>query len=455
MDQFGGQSIPCFDYYMSDGVRKTFHKEFKRAVNEGLRFKSYDRDKFLEVLESCQYPSYLNPEALDNITKLCYNAVRKTITQDEYQELLTKYEEAVNCYNIKDIYVETLEHYQKLLNSNGPWEDAYDELIELYDQSASDCLKSQKDEIKDFLTQCYEIACERTEEETMQAMESVIHNFSTMSSRAGAQVPFSSLNFGTDTSPEGRLVIKQLLLSAERGLGDGRTPIFPITVFKMKKGVNYNPEDINYDLFKLAMKVSARRLFPNFVNLDAPYNAQYYQEGRPETEVASMGCRTRVLSNVNGDSVVTGRGNFAFTTLNLPKIAIESKKNMKKFYEILDKYMEFAKNQLLWRYNLIGKRHAYNYPFLMGQHVWMGSEDLKPNDTIDKVLKHASISIGFCGLAEALKYLTGYHHGESEESQKLGLEIVSHMRKNTDAYIDETHLNWSLFATPEQLRAAA
>ena len=275
------------------------------------------------------------------------------------------------------------------------------------------------------------------------------------SSRAGAQVPFSSLNFGTDTSPEGRLVIKQLLLSEDRGLGDGRTAIFPITVFKMKTGVNYNPEDPNYDLFKLAMKVSARRLFPNFVSIDAPYNLQYYKEGHPETEVASMGCRTRVIGNINGDEVVTGRGNFAFTTMNLPKIAIESKKNMKKFYEILDKYMDLAKSQLLWRFNLIGKKHAYNFPFLIGQHIWKESEKLKPNDTIAEILKQASISIGFCGLAECLKYLTGYHHGESEEAQKLGLEIISHMRAMTDKYMEETHLNWSLFATPAESTAAS
>ena len=309
--------------------------------------------------------------------------------------------------------------------------------------------------ISKIIVKTLEAAEKRTENETWQAMESVIFNLNSMASRAGAQVPFSSLNFGTDTTPEGRLVIEKLLLAVDKGLGNGETPIFPITVFKLKSGVNYNPDDTSYDLFKLAMKVSAKRLFPNFVNIDAPFNLQYYVPGDPRTEISAMGCRTRVISNVNGPEIVTSRGNFSFTTLNLPKIAIESKKNIKKFYELLDKYMDIAKKQLTWRYNLISKRHVYNFPFLMEQHIWLDSENLQPYDTIEKVLKHSSLSIGFCGLAECLKYLTGFHHGESETSQKLGLEIISHMREMTDSYTKKTHLNWSLFATPELKRAAA
>lgn len=299
----------------------------------------------------------------------------------------------------------------------------------------------------------YEFACKETENETWQAMEAVIHNFNTLHSRAGAQVPFSSLNFGTDTTPEGRLVIEKLLLAVEKGLGNGETPIFPITVFKLKSGINYNKEDSNYDLFKLAMKVSAKRLFPNFVNIDAPYNLQYYVPGDPRTEIACMGCRTRVIGNVNGPQIFTSRGNFSFTTLNLPQFALEAKGNIKEFYKILDRYMDLAKQQLTWRYNLVGKRHAYNYPFLVGQHIWMDSEKLEPHDTVKEILKHASISIGFVGLAECLVALIGKHHGESEEAQKLGLEIISHMRKMTDKYTEKTHLNWSLFATPAESTA--
>lgn len=268
-----------------------------------------------------------------------------------------------------------------------------------------------------------------------------------------SQVPFSSLNFGTDTSPEGRLAIRDILLAQEDGLGHHETALFPITIFRLKEGISYNPEDPNYDLFKLACRVSAKRLFPNFSNQDAPYNMQYYDPNDYRTEIAHMGCRTRVLSNVNGENITTGRGNFAFTTINLPQIALEAHGDIKKFYRHLDKLMNLCKEQLLWRFELIGKRHVYNIPFIYTENIWYKSEGCKPSDTIREMLKQASLSIGFVGLAECLVALIGKHHGESDEAQELGLQIIGHMREMTDKYTDETHLNFSLFATPAESTA--
>lgn len=276
---------------------------------------------------------------------------------------------------------------------------------------------------------------------------SIVHN-----SRAGAQVPFSSINFGTDTSVEGRMVSKNLLLAQEAGLGNGETPIFPILIFKVKEGINYNPEDPNYDLFKLACKVSAKRLFPNFCFIDAPFNLQYYKPGNPDSEIATMGCRTRVIGDINdvNNQVVTGRGNLSFTSINLPRLAIESKGNLTKFYELLDDMLDLVRDQLLHRYSLQCKKTVRNYPFLMGQGVWKNSEQLGIDDTLEDVLKHGTLSIGFIGLAETLTALIGKHHGESEEAQKLGLEIIKHMRDYTDKMSEIYSLNFSLLATPAE-----
>ena len=268
-----------------------------------------------------------------------------------------------------------------------------------------------------------------------------------------AQVPFSSINFGTDTSAEGQLAIDETLNAVWEGLGNGETAIFPISIMKLKKGVNYDPGDPNYYLFKKACKVSARRLFPNFLSLDAPYNAQYYKPGNYNSEVACMGCRTRVMSNVNGPEESGSRGNFSFVTINLPKIAIESGKDIKKFYKLFDKYIQLSKEYLEYRFELIAKRHAYNFPFLMEQGVWMDSDNLKADDEIRDVLKHCSLSIGFCGLAECLVSLIGKHHGESEDAQKLGLEIIGHLREMTDKFTKETHMNWTTFGTPAEKTA--
>ena len=295
-------------------------------------------------------------------------------------------------------------------------------------------------------------AMEKTTRDTYQAMEGFVHNLNTMHSRAGAQVPFSSINYGTDTSWEGRLAIEQLLLATEAGLGQGETPIFPIQIFRVKEGINYNPEDPNYDLFKLAMRVSAKRLFPNFAFIDAPFNLQYYKSGHPETEVAYMGWRTRVMGNVYDKTreVAPGRGNLSFTSINLPRLAIESKGEMLIFFDLLRKMLNKAMEQLLDRYQIQGSRIARNFPFLMGEGVWMDSDKLGPDDEVREVLKHGTLSIGFCGLAECLVALTGEHHGESQSAQKLGLKIVRYIRNYCDRKSQELGMNVTCLATPAE-----
>jgi ribonucleoside-triphosphate reductase len=291
-----------------------------------------------------------------------------------------------------------------------------------------------------------------TDRATYQAMEALIHNLNTMNSRAGAQTPFSSINYGTDTSPEGRMVIKNVLLAQEAGLGNGETPIFPIHIFKIKDGINYNPTDPNYDLFKLACRVSAKRLFPNFSFIDAPYNLQYYKEGNPDTEIAYMGCRTRVIGNNYDPSreIVTGRGNLSFTSINLPRLAIKSDHNVGLFFEKLEDMMDLAIDQLKHRFNIQCQKRVRNFPFLMGQGIWIDSDKLGPDDTIGEVLKHGTLSVGFIGLAECLKALIGAHHGESEEARELGIEIITAMRHRLDEEAKRTGLNFSLLATPAE-----
>ena len=391
-DQHGGQSIPALDYYMAPGVLKTFKRQLKQTVYDFL-----DLEGFLELI---------------NIDRI----VREI---DKIESI--------------DFDIATLTDYQK-----------------------------GSTRVQEIFMKSYEKAMQKTDRATQQAMEAFVHNLNTMHSRAGAQVPFSSVNFGTDISPEGRMVIKNFLLATDAGLGNGETPIFPVSIFKVKEGVNYNPEDPNYDLFKLSCKVSAKRLFPNFEFLDSPYNLQYYVPGRPETEVATMGCRTRVMGNVVDPekAVSPGRGNLSFTTINLPRIAIkhgivgpnaEAKKaDMKGFYEELDQKLELCRDQLLERFEIQCKKRVYNFPFLMGQGNWMDSERLKPNDKLKKVLRHGTLSIGFIGLAEALTALIGEHHGESAKAQKLGLEIIGHMREVMDAYSQEYKLNFTCLATPAE-----
>ena len=283
-------------------------------------------------------------------------------------------------------------------------------------------------------------------------MEALIHNLNTMHSRAGAQVPFSSLNYGTDTSAEGRMVIKNILLALDAGLGNGETPVFPIHIFKVKEGVNYNSSDPNYDLYKLSIRVSAKRMFPNHSFLDAPFNLHYYRENRPETEIAYMGCRTRVIGNEYDPTkeIVTGRGNLSFTSINLPRIAIEANHDINKFFEILNERMNLVIEQLLHRYNIQKHKMIRNYPFLMEQGVWIDSDKLKPDDMVGDILNHGTLAVGFIGLAEALIALIGKHHGESDEAKQLGLKIITAMRNRVDTEAKNTHLNFSLLATPAE-----
>lgn len=299
-----------------------------------------------------------------------------------------------------------------------------------------------------------------TEGQTLQAMEGFVHNLNTMHSRAGAQVPFTSINFGTDTSPSGRLASKMLLEATMRGLGRGETAIFPISIFKVKEGVNYNPEDPNYDLFVRSMEVSSKRLFPNFVFIDAPFNLQYYKPGDYHSEIATMGCRTRVMSSIfpESDGTTIGRGNASFTTINLVRIGIKNgiclglreEADWSGFYRELDRLIDLCARQLYDRFDFQAKQLVKNFPFLMGQGNWFGSEKLKSNDPLRDVIKHATLSIGFIGLAETLVAMTGHHHGENAHAQELGLDIISHMRDRCDRLSREYRLNYSLLATPAE-----
>lgn len=406
-DMFGGQSINAFDFAMAEGVHKTF---CKAVADEAYRAMVYrfgtddigDAKQFRKLFRSCM--DYERCRFSDSDSRASLEAV----------EIILQALEAALPQKLKKTSVDKLTH------------DAIS---------------------------IYALACGDTTEETHQAMEALIHNFNTLHSRAGAQVPFSSINYGMDISAEGRLAVREVLNAINAGLGNGETAIFPISVFQLKAGINYNPEDPNYDLFQQACRVSAKRLFPNFVNLDAPYNLQYYQPENYNSYVATMGCRTRVIGNVNGPSEAGSRGNFSFTTINLPKLALEAAGDMEKFWQLFDKYIQISHDYLLFRFQTIKEKHVYNYPFLMGQGVWMDSDKLKPTDTIEKVLRHASFSIGFCGLAECLKALIGSHHGESETAQELGLKIIGHLRRKTDLYTKEESMNWSTFGTPAESTA--
>ena len=299
-------------------------------------------------------------------------------------------------------------------------------------------------------TNIYNKALAYTRKETFQAMEALIHNLNTMSSRAGAQVPFSSINYGTGTTEEQRMVMEECLNALEAGLGNGETSIFPIHVFKVKKGVNFEEDDPNYDLFIRACEVSAKRLFPNFVFLDAPYNAQFYKEGDPDTEVATMGCRTRVMSNVNGPSTTSGRGNLSFTTMNLPRLAIEANGDFSEFIKSVSDTAKEIVTQLLERYEVQATRHVYNYPFLMGQKVAMGSDGLQESDEVRESTKHGTLTIGFIGLAEAMVALFGKHHGQDKEIWQRAYETIKVIRNIADDATKEHHLNFSVIATPAE-----
>ncbi len=389
-DQHGGQSIPNFDYSMAPGIKKTYRKEI--------------RDVLYEI----------------------YSIFDENLTEEEVKELVKKAE------IVEEIGLDAPKFHE--------------ELTRLVKERFIGVENNDK-----LIKKVFKDAYAKTDEEAHQAMEALIHNLNTMHSRAGAQVPFSSLNYGTDTSKEGRMVINALLDATLRGLGNGETPIFPIQIFKCKEGVSYNKEDPNYDLLRKAMYVSGKRLFPNFSFLDSSFNKPYYKAGDYKTEVSYMGCRTRVMGNVIKDKeITTGRGNLSFTSINLPRIGITSNHDVNAFYKRLDELMDLCKDQLLERYKIQANKRVYNFPFLMGQHVWLDSDKLKYNEKIEPVLIHGTLTIGFIGLAECLKALTGFHHGENEESYKLGYEIISHMREKCDEYTNQYGLNFSLIATPAE-----
>ncbi len=387
-DQHGGQSIPAFDHYLAPGVLKTFRKQFKTTL--------------MDLLDFSDFGKFINTTIL---------------------------EREIGKIDSIDIDINDYERFYK-----------------------------DSKQVKRLFEMGYEKALAKTDKITYQAMEAFVHNLNTMHSRAGAQVPFSSINFGTCTSSEGRMVIKNYLLAVEAGLGHGETPIFPISIFKVKEGINYNKDDKNYDLFKLACKVSAKRLFPNFSFIDTPFNLEYYDPNDYRTEVGYMGCRTRVMANhVDPSKAITpGRGNLSFTSINLPRLGIKhgivngEKTDLDGFYEELGELMDLVKDQLLERFEIQCNKKVYNFPFLLGQGVWMDSERLKPGDRLRRVLKHGTLSIGFIGLAECLKALIGKHHGESADAQKLGLEIIGFMRKKCDEYSDKYNLNFTCLATPAE-----
>lgn len=394
-DQHGGQSIPNFDYAMAKGVIKTYQRIYRQNMARAI-----------EIMEDAEDASALSKEIMTAATEKSAGAIPKLEDGEAYMEA---------------------------------------ELQILTDKFGAE----SAEKIQKF---AFKHAGVETDRATYQAMEAFVHNLNTMHSRAGAQIPFSSINYGMDTTPEGRMVIKNVLLATEAGLGNGETPIFPIHIFKVKEGVNYNPGEPNYDLFKLACRVSAKRLFPNFSFIDAPYNLQYYKPGHPETEVAYMGCRTRVMANSYDPTreIVNGRGNLSFTSVNLPRIAILSNHNIDFFFEQLDRKIDLVIDQLLDRFELQAQKKARNYPFLMQQGIWLDSDNLKPDDEVREVLKHGTLTMGFIGLAETLKALTGYHHGESKEAQNLGLEIVGYMRQRMDQATKKHGMNFSLIATPAE-----
>lgn len=396
-DQHGGQSIPAFDYYMAPGVAKTFRTTF---------------------LEYGKLEGIVTPENIREIEETFNDRIAQGVTVlDRTTQLVIR---------------------SKVL--------------------AGDDGKEMR------FVRVWLAAMEKTRKATYQAMEALIHNLNTMNSRAGAQVPFSSINYGTGTSPEQRMVTGECLRALDAGLGNGETSIFPIHIYKVKDGVNAKLGDPNYDLFQLACRVSTKRLFPNFEFLDAPFNLEFYKEGDPDTEVATMGCRTRVMANINGPSTTSGRGNLSFTTINLPRLAIEASNEANPgngdgatagavyalFMHKLDDALDLVIGQLLERFEIQAERHVYNYPFLMGQGVWMDSDKLKREDTVRDVIKHGTLGIGFIGLAEAMKAIFGKNHAESKEVWDHAYKVVERIRNLSDQATKAYHLNFSVIATPAE-----
>ncbi len=389
-EMHGGQSVPNFDYAMAGGVIKTYRKEYAKTFRAYLEIRA---DMSAEAAEAL-------------LRDLCAG------TDAEMRMGLAG-------------------RFGRELEAAAP------------------------PQLRELVRKAHDYAAARaiaaTDRRTYQSMEALIHNLNTMNSRAGAQVPFSSVNYGTDISPEGRMVTQNLLKATMAGLGSGETSIFPVQIFKVKAGVTLNPGDPNYDLFQLAVRTSAKRLFPNFSFLDAPFNAPYYR-GDYNTEVAYMGCRTRVVGNVHDPEreVICGRGNLSFTSVNLPRMALESDQDVEAFFRLLDDRIDLVFRQLMHRFKIQCSKKVRNYPFLMGQGIWLDAAGLGPDDSIAEVLRHGTLSLGFIGLAETLKALVGRHHGEDDAAQELGLRIVGHMRRRCDEESRKSGLNFSLLATPAE-----
>lgn len=397
----GGQSLANFDYDLAPGVAKTFIKKVK-DIMEAKEFIEEVTESVVNKLKEKLHEN--NGHIIDDAESIILHEIRGAAAKEGFGSLVL-------------------------------WLNRAPEVVH----------------------KIYETAIEWTKRDTYQAMEAVIHNLNTMHSRAGAQVPFSSINYGTDTSTEGRMVIKKILEAEWAGLGHGETPIFPIHIFRVKDGINGKKGDPNYDLFELACKVSAKRLFPNFEFLDAPFNAQYLKklpngEYDPNSMVATMGCRTRVMGNVYDPNyeMTTGRGNLSFTTINLPRIGLKHRGDIDGFFKEFDEKIDLVFEQLLERFEIQAKRKVKNFPFLMGQGCWVGADELNPDDEIREIIKHGTLTTGFIGLAECLTALIGKHHGESEEAQELGLKIIGHMRERCNEQSQKMKLNFTLIATPAE-----
>lgn len=414
-DFFGGQAIPTLDYDLAPFVAKSYIRNIARYIEIKYEdvFEPID-GMTMAMFSKFDLTAYLKEKLIEPID--AYIDIHEHIMDDEGK---TK---------IEDILRNTLPFTNdpKYLNHENMFDYAY----------------------------------RKTERETYQAMEALIHNLCTLASRSGGQVPFSSCNFGTDISEEGRMVSKNFMNAIDAGLGAGETAIFPIAIFKILKGVTTKGCK-NYDLYQQSIRVSAKRGFPNWVNVSAPMNIQYYKKGHPETEIATMGCRTRVIDNVYDPKhrQVTGRGNLFFTTINLPYLALEVKENnpdatTEELYDAFNKALDTRVDDCIAfskeRFKLACRRKAKNFPFAMGQHLYIGSENLTPDDSIEQAIKEGSQSVGFCGLAECLVALFGKHHGESKESQEKGLAIVKRMHDRIADYAKKENVNYSLFATPAE-----
>lgn len=400
-EMHGGQAIPAFDFYLAPYVRLTFKEELKE----------------IGTLYGIDITKYNDIELSD-------------YTKCDIEDIV-KYLNSIN--NVT-------------MNESGSLMDTTDYIKDIVSRYGEDAHFIQH-------------AINRTINRVHQSIEAFIHNMNTIHSRGGNQVVFSSINYGTDTSAEGRCIIRELLNCTYEGVGNGSTAIFPIQIWKKKRGVNYLPEDRNYDLYKMACKVTARRFFPNYLNLDATFNQDPdWDENDPkryEHEVATMGCRTRVFENRFGKRTSIGRGNISFTSINIVKLAIEVMnienydERIEAFFNALDSTMEIAAVQLNERYDFQKTALAKQFPLLMNK-LWIEGEKLHPMDTIESVINQGTLSIGFIGLAECLKALTGKHHGESEESQKLGIKIISHMRDKCNEFSEVYKHNYGLLGTPAE-----